>query len=110
MFFVTHPCSTLHQWRRKTAVRGSRIQCPAKAKGMTAGRGGCAAGVSFAAENVRVRGMTGFFFSAISLLTLGGFLEQRGAWGRNEKLAPSKKGREAQYLNQPPLAPQGRVF
>ena len=41
---------------------------------------------------------------------LGGFLEQRGAWVSNEKPAHSKKGREAQYLNQLSLAPQGRGF
>jgi hypothetical protein len=54
--------------------------------------------------------MTNFFFFAVSLPTVGGFLEQRGAWVRNEKPALSKKGREAQYLNQHPLAPQGRDF
>jgi hypothetical protein len=66
--------------------------------------------VIFAAKNDRVWGKTNFFFFAVSLPTIGGFLEQRGAWVRNGKLAPSKKGREAQYLNQPPLAPQDRGF
>jgi len=101
MFFVTHPGSTLHG-------RGGKPPCAAahgiasESKGHDSRARGFAAGVIFAAKNDRVWGKTNFFFFAVSLPTIGGFLEQRGAWVRNGKPAPSKKGREAQYLNQPP--------
>ena len=64
---------------------------PSESKGHDSRARGCAAGVSFAAKNDRVWGKTNFFFFAVSLPTVGGFLEPCGAWVRNEKAGPFKK-------------------